>query len=334
MSSRGMMPPPNTSTSPAPCSASSSTTRGEQGHVGARVDREPDRVGVLLDHGGHDLLGGLVQPGVDDLHAGVAQRPGHHLGTTVVPVQPRLGHHDLDASLRHGAAAPFAVIRRPAPRCRAAPGVHLGRYYPATIALPTPGSSEDDRRAQQRPAAPAASPRPRRPGRLHPPRAAWARKLILRSQLGRGWIVASALFGVVIVVAGVVFLARAGRPGPPWVRSLPSRRPPTRSARRAGPPGWWSTAAAACAPPSGPRPARCPVTGAGDALARARAGQRWDAAVPGPQPPRRPGGPAPAAPGPEPRSRAATCTSTREQPHEACAELVLTGPGALARRGG
>jgi hypothetical protein len=51
-----------------------------------------------------------------------------------------------------------------------------------------------------------------------PPRAAKARKLILRSQLGRGWIVASALFGLVILAAGGLYLARAGRPGPPWVR--------------------------------------------------------------------------------------------------------------------
>ena len=66
---------------------------------------------------------------------------------------------------------------------------------------------------------------PLRPGRdpggrvaYLPPRAARARKLILRSQLGRGWIVASALFGVVILAAGVLFLTRAGHPGPPWVR--------------------------------------------------------------------------------------------------------------------
>src|SRR5512133_2776174 len=51
-----------------------------------------------------------------------------------------------------------------------------------------------------------------------PPRAARARKLILRSQLGHGWIVASALFGVVILAAGVLFLTRAGHPGPPWIR--------------------------------------------------------------------------------------------------------------------
>ena len=34
---------------------------GHEGHVGAGEDREPDRVGVLLDHGRGDLLGRLVQ---------------------------------------------------------------------------------------------------------------------------------------------------------------------------------------------------------------------------------------------------------------------------------
>jgi hypothetical protein len=59
-----------------------------------------------------------------------------------------------------------------------------------------------------------------------PSRAAKARKLILRSQLGVPWIVAAALFGMVILAAGTLFLVRAGHPGPPWarvaaVRSLP-----------------------------------------------------------------------------------------------------------------
>jgi hypothetical protein len=71
-----------------------------------------------------------------------------------------------------------------------------------------------------------------------PPRAARARKLILRTQLGRGWIVASALFGIVILVAGAVFLSRAGRPGPPWVRVAPiSALPPGSVTEVAGPAG-------------------------------------------------------------------------------------------------
>jgi len=72
---------------------------------------------------------------------------------------------------------------------------------------------------------PDPPPRPARDpgGRVAylPPRAARARKLILRSQLGRGWIVASALFGLVILAAGVLYLTRDGHPGPPWVRVAP-----------------------------------------------------------------------------------------------------------------
>ena len=42
--------------------------------------------------------GRLEQAGVDDLEAGVAQRPGDHLGAAVVPVQPGLGNDDAVAS--------------------------------------------------------------------------------------------------------------------------------------------------------------------------------------------------------------------------------------------
>jgi hypothetical protein len=128
---------------------------------------------------------------------------------------------------------------------------------------------------------------PLRPGRdpggrvaYLPPRAAKARKLILRSQLGRGWIVASALFGVVILVAGVVLLARAGRPGPPWVRVVAvSALPAGAVTETAGPGGQvvvvdrrdGGLRAFLAAP--GP----CPVRGAGSGFARPCAGQRWDA---------------------------------------------------------
>ena len=50
--------------------------------------REPDRVGVLLDRGLGDLLGRLVQARVDDLEPGVAQGARDHLGPAVVPVEP------------------------------------------------------------------------------------------------------------------------------------------------------------------------------------------------------------------------------------------------------
>ena len=126
---------------------------------------------------------------------------------------------------------------------------------------------------------------PLRPGRdpggrvaYLPPRAARARKLILRSQLGRGWIVAAALFGVVILAAGALFLARQGRPGPPWVRVAPvSALPAGAVGEAAGPAGQvvvvdrrGGLRAFLTAP--GP----CPVRGAGSGFARPCAGQRWD----------------------------------------------------------
>ena len=127
---------------------------------------------------------------------------------------------------------------------------------------------------------------PLRPGRdpggrvaYLPPRAARARKLILRSQLGRGWIVAAALFGVVILAAGVLFLARAGRPGAPWVRVAPVAALPDGTVTEVpGPAGQVVVAdrrgqlRAFLAPP-----ASCPVRPAGSGFARPCTGQRWDA---------------------------------------------------------
>ena len=66
-------------------------------HVGPRENRQADRIGIFLQRRRQHLLGGLAQPGVDDLHAGVAQRPGDDLGAAVVAVEARLGddHPDL-----------------------------------------------------------------------------------------------------------------------------------------------------------------------------------------------------------------------------------------------
>jgi hypothetical protein len=127
---------------------------------------------------------------------------------------------------------------------------------------------------------------PPRPGRdpggrvaYLPPRAARARKLILRSQLGRGWIIAAALFGVVILAAGVLLLTGDGRPGPPWVRVVPVA----------------AVAAGAVGEAAGPAgqvvvvdrrdglraflsaPGPCPVQAAGGGFGRPCTGQRWDA---------------------------------------------------------
>jgi hypothetical protein len=49
-----------------------------------------------------------------------------------------------------------------------------------------------------------------------------ARKIVLRAPLGLQWIVASAVAGLVVVVAGVLLLTRGGgAPGPPFVELGP-----------------------------------------------------------------------------------------------------------------
>ncbi len=62
--------------------------------MGAGEERQPDGVGVLLDHRLGHLLRRLVEAGVDDLEAGVPQGPGDDLGAAVVPVEPGLGDDD------------------------------------------------------------------------------------------------------------------------------------------------------------------------------------------------------------------------------------------------
>lgn len=47
-----------------------------------------------------------------------------------------------------------------------------------------------------------------------------ARKIVLRAPLGLQWVIASLLAGVVVLVAGVIFLQRsAGPPPPPWLEA-------------------------------------------------------------------------------------------------------------------
>jgi hypothetical protein len=41
--------------------------------------------------------------------------------------------------------------------------------------------------------------------------------VVLRAPLGLQWVVASLAFGVVVLIAGVVFLTRSGAPEAPWV---------------------------------------------------------------------------------------------------------------------
>jgi hypothetical protein len=125
-------------------------------------------------------------------------------------------------------------------------------------------------------------PRPDPSGRTAylPPRAAKARKLILRSQLGRGWIVASAVFGVVILAAGGLYLARAGRPGPPWVRVAPLEALPAGAVTEV--PGPAGNVVVVDRRGDEPRvflaaPGPCKVVADGAGFARPCAGQRWDA---------------------------------------------------------
>ena len=65
---------------------------GEQREVRAAEQRQPDGVDVFLQRGLGDLLGRLVQTGVDDLEAMVAQRTGDGLGAAIVTVETGLCH--------------------------------------------------------------------------------------------------------------------------------------------------------------------------------------------------------------------------------------------------
>ena len=82
--------------------------------MGAGEHGNPDRVRVLLNDGLHDLFRRLVQPCVDDLHAGVPQRPGDHLRAAIVPVEAGFGDDDPDAVCQRS--------ERRWPRARAEPG--------------------------------------------------------------------------------------------------------------------------------------------------------------------------------------------------------------------
>jgi hypothetical protein len=116
-----------------------------------------------------------------------------------------------------------------------------------------------------------------------PPRAARARKLILRRRLGLGWVLAPALFGVVILVAGGLLLAGGGRPGAPWVRvaplagldaggvtsvSAPGNRVVVVDLRGGGVRAFEAT----------PGPSRCPIGASGSGFARPCTHERWTAA--------------------------------------------------------
>ncbi len=114
-----------------------------------------------------------------------------------------------------------------------------------------------------------------------PPRAARARKLILRRQLGLPWMLAAALFGAVILAAGAIFLAKGGRPGSPWVELAPLARFPAGAVTEA--PGPADQVVVVDRRGDALRtfvlaPGACPVVGAGSGFARPCVGQAWDGA--------------------------------------------------------
>src|SRR5438105_3193683 len=67
--------------------------------MGARENADADDVDIFLDGGFHDFFGRAVQPGVDDVHARVAQRSRDNLYAPIMAVEADLGHHDADALL-------------------------------------------------------------------------------------------------------------------------------------------------------------------------------------------------------------------------------------------
>src|SRR5262249_50542484 len=61
------------------------------GVVRAGENRQTDDVHIFLQRRSDDHLRRLAQAGVDDFHAGVAQRTGNHLGTTIMAIKPWFG---------------------------------------------------------------------------------------------------------------------------------------------------------------------------------------------------------------------------------------------------
>jgi hypothetical protein len=115
-----------------------------------------------------------------------------------------------------------------------------------------------------------------------PPRAAKARKLILRSQLGLPWLVGATVVAAVILAAGALLLAGGGRPGSPWVRVAPLAALPAGTVAEARPAALGGPAVVVDRRDGGLRalvgPAGgCPVTPDGGGFARRCAHQSCDA---------------------------------------------------------
>src|SRR5690625_5196051 len=92
-------------------------------HVRTREDREAYGFHILLNSSVDDHLARLPEARVDDLHAGVTESAGYHLGTTVVTVQARLGYENAYRASFH-----LFLLRLPGPcwrsgfRAAAVPG--------------------------------------------------------------------------------------------------------------------------------------------------------------------------------------------------------------------
>ena len=92
MSSFGMIPPPVIRMSSRPCSLEQFADAREERHVRAAQDRQADDVDVFLHGGGRDHLRRLMQSGINDFHARVAERGGDDLRAAIVTVEAGLGN--------------------------------------------------------------------------------------------------------------------------------------------------------------------------------------------------------------------------------------------------
>ena len=234
-SSSGTMPPPNTTTSRAPRARSAVEHRRKVGHVRPRHHRQPDRVDRLLLSRGGDHLGRLVQAAVDDLVAGVGQRPGHDLGATVVPVEPGLRDQDAQLAFHAGKSTSDRRRRRDAAGRAASSQVCSG----AASLTRSRASSVLSRQSGR-------SSRPRRPRCT--PALVWA--AVIPFCVQRVWAVTIAVmqssnWPIVAVQAGN---SRRRSPCPAARRSAPGRTPASTRNRR--PSAQTSRTACSSRPPS------------------------------------------------------------------------------------
>src|SRR5947207_2170508 len=123
-------------------------------HVRAGQDREADGVRILLERGRDDLFRRLPEARVNDLHAGIAQGPGDHLGAPVVPIKARFRNDYADFLHRSLKLSAFLRIlpRRPGAHRTFRPRLHrparrrsaAASCWPSRAPLPSarPGWSE------------------------------------------------------------------------------------------------------------------------------------------------------------------------------------------------